>query len=119
MGDDFSRLEDPAALDPVAHRGFSGPMVAAVTVPLVPWACSALRPRFWRLDAKAVFPLLVWLLHWSWWTLGVALVGIMVLAAMDWTGLPPEACLARIRCRLLGDLRPIHEPGLLRRRAHW
>lgn len=85
----------------------------------VPWACSALRPRLWRLDAMAVFPLMVWLLHWSWWTLGIAAAGILTLAAMGWAGLPPGSCLARLRCRLIGDLRPLHEPGLLRRRAHW
>ena len=85
----------------------------------VPWACSALRPRLWRLDAKAVFPLLVWLLHWSWWTLGAALFGILVLAVMDRTGLPPETCLERLRSLAAGEIRPLHEPGLLRRRAHW
>lgn len=84
-----------------------------------PWADSALRPRLWRLDAKAVFPLLVWLLHWSWWTLGVALVGILVLAVMDFTGLPPETCLARFRCLLVGPVRPIVRPGVLRERARW
>jgi intracellular multiplication protein IcmT len=85
----------------------------------LPWAFSALRPRFWRLDAKAVFPLLVWLLHWSWWTLGLALAGIFVLAVMDWTGLPPETCLGRLRCRALGDLRPLVDLAIYRQRAHW
>ncbi|MDR3135682.1 MAG: IcmT/TraK family protein [Deltaproteobacteria bacterium] len=85
----------------------------------IPWAYSALRPRLWKLDARAVFPLLAWLLHWSWWTLGVALAGVLILAIMDWTGLPPETCLGRARCFLLGDLRPLIEPGILRRRAHW
>jgi intracellular multiplication protein IcmT len=85
----------------------------------LPWAFSALRPRFWRLDAKAVFPLLVWLLHWSWWTLGLALAGIFILAVMDWTGLPPETCLGRLRCRALGDLRPLIDEATYRQRSHW
>jgi intracellular multiplication protein IcmT len=87
--------------------------------PEITWAHSALRPRLWRLDARAVFPVLLWLVHWSWWTLGLALSGILALALTDLAGLPPGDCLARLRSILVGSLRPATDPAALRRRAHW
>jgi intracellular multiplication protein IcmT len=104
--------------DPAPPEGRAAPLIPDEGAG-VPWAYSALRPKLWRLDAKAVFPLLVWLLHWSWWTLGLAAAGVLALALMDWTGLPPETCLARLRCLMAGDLRPLVETSVIRGRSHW
>jgi intracellular multiplication protein IcmT len=83
------------------------------------WSYTALRPKLWRLDARAVFPLGLWLLHWSWWTLAVAVAGVAALAAADWLGLPPEAALARLRASLVGPARPAADRTLWRRRSLW
>jgi intracellular multiplication protein IcmT len=62
---------------------------------------------------------MAWLLHWSWLTFFLALTGVCFLALLDWTGLPPEAALARFRTILVGRVRPAAEVITLRRRAHW
>ncbi|MDR1050943.1 MAG: IcmT/TraK family protein [Deltaproteobacteria bacterium] len=86
---------------------------------VVPWAFTALQPRLGRLDARAVFPILLWLLHWSWWTFGLALAGVAFLAWLDWSGLPFEAVPGRARTLLVGRLRPALDVAVLRARADW
>ena len=34
------------------------------------WRDTALTPKIFILDARAVFPLALWLFHWAWWTAG-------------------------------------------------
>jgi intracellular multiplication protein IcmT len=72
-----------------------------------------------KLDARAVFPLGLWLLHWSWWTLWVALSALAILTALDWAGLPPEVAAARLRAVLAGRIRPAADVAAMRRRALW
>jgi hypothetical protein len=62
---------------------------------------------------------MLWLLHWSWWTLGLALGGVAGLALMDLAGLTPESSLHRLRSLLVGEIRPLVEKEIYRRRAHW
>jgi hypothetical protein len=80
---------------------------------------TALRPRFLRLDARVVFPLGAWLLHWSWPTFWLALGSAVLLAALDWAGLPPEVALERLRAILAGRIRPARDVAASRRRALW
>jgi intracellular multiplication protein IcmT len=84
-----------------------------------PWCFTALRPRFFKLDAKAIFPLGLWLLHWRLWTFMVAIIGVMVMAALERWGLPPKMALGRLKVLLAGPYKPAVETSLLRRRAHW
>ena len=43
------------------------------------WRDTALTPKIFMLDARAVFPLALWLFHWAWWTAGLALAAIVAL----------------------------------------
>ena len=43
------------------------------------WRDTALTPKIFILDARAVFPLALWLFHWAWWTAGLALAAIVAL----------------------------------------
>jgi intracellular multiplication protein IcmT len=83
------------------------------------WCHTALRARLFKLDARAAFPVGLWLLHWSWWTLAIAAAAVIALALSDWAGLPPEAALARLRAELVGPIRPASDRGLWRRRSLW
>ena len=94
-------------------------MSAAVGAEGPAWALTALRPRLFRFDARAVFHLGLWLLHWSWWTLWVALGALAILVLLDWMGLPPEAAAARLRVVLAGRIRPASDLFAMRRRAMW
>ena len=40
--------------------------------PDVLWRDTAITPKIFILDARAVFPLGLWLFHWAWWTAAVA-----------------------------------------------
>ena len=42
------------------------------------WRDTALTPKIFILDARAVFPLGLWLFHWAWWTACVAVAGIIM-----------------------------------------
>jgi intracellular multiplication protein IcmT len=83
------------------------------------WAYTALRPRLFRLDARAVFPLGLWILHWSWPTLWAAMAGLALLTLMDWMGFTPETALERFRAVLAGKIRPATDVLAMRRRAMW
>lgn len=56
------------------------------------WRDSALTPKIFILDARAVFPLGLWLFHWAWWTACVAMAGIVLLFLVQRTGMTPLAC---------------------------
>ena len=36
------------------------------------WRDTALTPKIFILDARAVFPLALWLFHWAYWTAAIA-----------------------------------------------
>ncbi|MDR1658268.1 MAG: IcmT/TraK family protein [Deltaproteobacteria bacterium] len=83
------------------------------------WCFTALRPKFWKLDAAAVFPLGLWLIHWRVWTLSVAILGLVVMFLLDRSGLTPKAAMYRVMSALAGPVRPAVEVSALRRRAHY
>ena len=56
------------------------------------WRDTALTPKIFILDARAVFPLALWLFHWAYWTACVALIGIVALYLVQRTGMTPLAC---------------------------
>lgn len=43
------------------------------------WRDTGLTPKIFILDARAIFPLALWLFHWSWWTAAIACLGIVAL----------------------------------------
>ena len=47
------------------------------------WRDSARSPRFYGIDARACFPLLLFLLHIRWWSFAVALVATLFFAALE------------------------------------
>ena len=53
------------------------------------WRDTGLPPKLFIVDARAVFPLLLWLFNWAWWTAGVAFVGIVTLYLVQRTGMTP------------------------------
>jgi intracellular multiplication protein IcmT len=82
-----------------------------------PWCHTALVPRLFCLDARAVFPLGIWLLHWSKTTFAIALISVLFLLALERIGLPLDACLGYFRVLLVGRLRPATDLWELRKRS--
>jgi intracellular multiplication protein IcmT len=83
------------------------------------WRYTALTPKLFFLDARAVFPLGLWLLHWSDATFAAALISVAFLIATDKLGLPLSVAPARVRMMLVGRLRPAGDTLLFRRRSRF
>lgn len=72
------------------------------------WRDSARPARFFLIDAKAVFPLIVFLLHIRWWTLIVALIGMGFFTILNRFGYSVEVFLRVVRGFLGGKLKTAH-----------
>ena len=84
------------------------------------WRDTGLAPKIFILDARAVFPLALWLFHWSWWTAGIALTCIVLLYLVQRTGMSPMACVRAIRVALLGKRRETRSnEQQWRKRCRW
>ena len=47
------------------------------------WRDSARAARFFFVDARAAFPLLLFLLHMRWWTFGLAITAMIFFALLE------------------------------------
>ena len=84
------------------------------------WRDTALAPKIFILDARAIFPIALWLFHWAWWTAGIAVTCIVILFLVQRTGMTPMACLRAIRVALMGRRRETRQHELQwRKRCRW
>ncbi|MDR1079653.1 MAG: IcmT/TraK family protein [Deltaproteobacteria bacterium] len=81
------------------------------------WSYTAARPRLFVFDARLVYPLGLWLLHWSWATFAVAAVSAAVFLVLERLGIPLDTALLMARARLVGPVRPAVELSVLRGRC--
>ena len=56
--------------------------------------------------AALAFPVLVFVLHWSWTTLYIALFGIVFFTVISWFGMTVPAVYRLLRRALVGSTRP-------------
>ena len=61
--------------------------------------------RAYVIDARALVPLMVYLMHWSWATLYIALVGIALFSVLEWCGLTFPAAIRVVRRWIVGPVR--------------
>ena len=83
------------------------------------WRNTALRPRFFFMDANALGPFFVWALHMSWWTFYVAVVGCGFFFLMMRYDITPVTFFRILRCKLVGPYRPVTDRTNFRRRSQW
>jgi len=84
------------------------------------WRDTALTPKIFILDARAVFPLALWLFHWAYWTACVAVIGIVALYLVQRTGMTPLACARALRVAFMGNRRETrHNEAHWRQRCRW
>jgi intracellular multiplication protein IcmT len=67
------------------------------------WRDSARSARFFLVDARAAFPLLLFLLHIRWWTFGVAVFAIVFFAIIEHYGFTVPVFLRTVRSFLAGS----------------
>lgn len=70
------------------------------------WRYTALPVRIGPLDARALLPLLAFVVYWSWTTAYVAITGVVFFTVISWFGLTLPAVLRVIRRALVGRVRP-------------
>lgn len=85
----------------------------------IPWSYSALRPKFFNLDAIAVFPVTLWLVHMSKATLCVAFLCILILIVFNFLGIPASVMGSYLRAFILGPIRPAVERNVFRHRSKY
>lgn len=84
------------------------------------WRDTALTPKIFILDARAVFPLALWLFHWAWWTAGLAFTAIIALYLVQRTEMTPLACFRAIRVACMGRRRETrNNENQWRKRCRW
>ena len=66
------------------------------------WRDSARTPKFFSIDARATFPLLLFLLHIRMWTFIVAVIATLFFATLDRYGFTPVIFLRVVRGVLIG-----------------
>lgn len=79
------------------------------------WRYTALPVRVGPLDARALLPLLAFVVYWSWTTAYIAIIGVGFFTVISWFGLTLPSILRVIRCALVGRVRPA-VPSWQRRR---
>lgn len=84
------------------------------------WRDTGIAPKIFILDARAIFPLALWLFHWSYWTAAIAGVGVLILYMVQRTGMSPLACCRAIRVAYLGGRRETRNNEVQwRKRCRW
>jgi intracellular multiplication protein IcmT len=84
------------------------------------WRDTGIAPKIFILDARAVFPLALWLFHWAWWTAGIAVTAMLVLYLVQRTGMSPLACCRALRVAFLGGRRETrNNETQWRKRCRW
>ena len=70
------------------------------------WRNTMLPVRLYVVDARALVPVMIFLLHWRWSTLYLAGAGIALFTVLEWFGLSFPAARRTIRRALVGRIRP-------------
>jgi len=70
------------------------------------WRDSGRVPRFFIIDARSAFPLLLFLMHIKWWTFAVAMVITVFFSIIEHYGLSTMVFFRALRSVLAGKLKP-------------
>jgi intracellular multiplication protein IcmT len=70
------------------------------------WRFTSSPVRFFIVDARALVPLLLFILHIQWWTFYVAIVGVVLFGALEWAGLTAPVAWRTCRRLIVGPVRP-------------
>lgn len=84
------------------------------------WRDSGIAPKIGPIDARAIFPLGIWLFHWAYWTAAIAGASMLILYLVQRTGMTPMACLRFLRLKVIGNRREtMVNERQWRKRSRW
>ena len=69
------------------------------------WRNTMMPVRLYLVDARALIPVMIFLVHWRIWTLYMAAGGIALFTVLEWFGLTFPAARRTIRRYLVGSVR--------------
>ena len=81
------------------------------------WSDTARSPRLFVIDARALIPLSIWLLHICWETFYVGMIGVIIFAALERFNITPKTALLIIKTKLIGRRRVNYDFTVFRRRS--
>lgn len=81
------------------------------------WRDTAIMPKFFILDARSMFPLLIWAFHMRMWTFCVAVVGITFFAVLERRGISIEVMFRMMKCKIAGRYKTVSRVSTWRRRC--
>lgn len=70
------------------------------------WRSTMMPVRLYLVDARALIPVMIFMLHWRLSTLYLAAAGIALFTVLEWFGLTFPAARRTIRRMLVGRVRP-------------
>ena len=71
------------------------------------WRDSARTVKFFIWDGRTAFPLVIFLLHISWWTLAIALIAITFFTILNYFGYRPDVFLRIVRGIIAGPRKAV------------
>lgn len=83
------------------------------------WSYTAPFPKFFFVDARAILPLSVFMLHWSYETFYFALIGVVFFAVVLYFGYSPSSFVSMVIVKLYGGNRQLSDVMVTRRRCRW
>lgn len=72
------------------------------------WRDSARSVKFFMLESEAVFPFLILIIHWSWWTLGIAIAATLFFSVLIHYGLNMKTFFRALRSFIAGKRKFAH-----------
>ncbi len=85
------------------------------------WRNTSIFPKLFFLDARAVFPILIFLFHWANWTFAIAVICIALLIFLEKRGLTANIGLRFLKLYILnGKYRRTRlTASTIRKRCRW
>jgi intracellular multiplication protein IcmT len=72
------------------------------------WRDSARSVKFFMLEGEAVFPFIILLIHWSFWTLGIAIGATLFFSVLIHYGLNMRTFFRILRSFIAGKRKYVH-----------
>lgn len=81
----------------------------------ISWRDTGRSMRFGPVDARILGLVMIWMYHWRLWTFVLGMVGVLILAAIEWKGYTLPNALRRMSVFIMGTHRPAVSPRRLGR----
>lgn len=82
----------------------------------VHWSATSIYPVFLIFDARCLFPIFLFMLHMTFETLMLAMLGVTFFSGLNYVSITPMVCLRSVRRFISGPIVARHDAIIYRRR---